>query len=97
MISRTPVESTTPSHVILGFLETTFGVKGEDDDLMQDKLDAIFEPFVQLGRTRTSQHEGTGLGLAISRDLARAMGGDITIDSAVEEGSTMTLTLPRET
>ncbi len=61
-----------------------------------DKHGAIFEPLVQLGRTRTSQHEGTGLGLAISRDLARAMGGDITIDSTVDVGSTLTLTLPRE-
>jgi PAS domain S-box-containing protein len=61
-----------------------------------DKHDAIFEPFVQLGRTRTSQHEGTGLGLAISRDLARAMGGDITIRSTMDVGSTLSLTLPRE-
>jgi PAS domain S-box-containing protein len=60
-----------------------------------DKLGSIFDPFVQVnaGYTRTS--EGTGLGLSISRDLARAMGGDLTVDSREGEGSTFTLTLPR--
>jgi signal transduction histidine kinase len=60
-----------------------------------DKQAAIFEPFVQLGRTLTSLQGGTGLGLAISRDLARAMGGDVSVLSVVDEGSTFTLTLPR--
>ena len=61
----------------------------------EDKQDAIFEPFVQLGRNLTSPHEGTGLGLAISRDLARAMGGDVSVESVVGEGSAFTLSLPR--
>jgi PAS domain S-box-containing protein len=60
------------------------------------KLEAIFEPFVQLGRSLTSAHEGTGLGLAISRELARAMSGELTVSSKVGSGSTFTLTLPRE-
>ncbi|HST57186.1 MAG TPA: ATP-binding protein [Longimicrobium sp.] len=59
-----------------------------------DQLDSIFEPFVQLGRSLTSGHEGTGLGLAISRDLARAMGGDLTAESTPGEGSAFMLTLP---
>src|SRR6266550_2268848 len=60
-----------------------------------DKLDAIFEPFVQLGRSLSSAHEGTGLGLAISRDLARAMNGNLTVVSKPGTGSTFALTLPR--
>jgi PAS domain S-box-containing protein len=63
----------------------------------EDKLEAIFEPFVQLGRSLSSAHEGTGLGLAISRDLARAMNGNLSVVSTQRVGSTFTLTLPRVT
>ena len=58
-------------------------------------MEAIFEPFTQVGRSLTSAHEGTGLGLAISRDLARAMEGDLFAVSSPGQGSTFTLTLPR--
>jgi PAS domain S-box-containing protein len=61
-----------------------------------DQFERIFDPFVQVqsGTTRTS--EGVGLGLAISRDMARQMGGDISVKSDLGLGSTFTLTLPRE-
>ena len=60
-----------------------------------DKLDQIFEPFVQLARGQSVDVVGTGLGLSISRDLARAMGAELTAESRLDEGSTFTLSLPR--
>ena len=61
----------------------------------RDKLETIFEPFVQVHREARGDLGGAGLGLAISRDLARAMGGDLTATSTVGEGSRFTLELPR--
>ena len=58
-------------------------------------LNHIFEPFVQLDRRLNQPREGVGLGLTISRDLARAMGGDLVVDSELGVGSTFTLVLPR--
>ena len=60
-----------------------------------DKLDQVFDPFVQANSSLTQRIEGTGLGLSISRQLSRAMGGDVTVKSTVGKGSTFTLILPR--
>jgi len=58
-------------------------------------IDRVFEPFVQIDRhLTTATQQGVGLGLSISRELARAMQGDLTLQSTEGIGSTFTLTLP---
>ena len=74
-------------HVHLSVRDTGLGIP-------EDKLVSIFEPFVQVRSDLTRTAEGTGLGLAISRYLARGMGGDLSVESALGKGSTFTLTLP---
>jgi signal transduction histidine kinase len=60
-----------------------------------DQVEYIFEPFAQVDPRLTRSEGGVGLGLAISRDLARGMGGDLSVTSRLGEGSTFTLRLPR--
>jgi PAS domain S-box-containing protein len=74
--------------------EVAVRVRDTGPGVPREQTQAIFEPFVQLGRTLNSPREGTGLGLAISRDLARAMGGELSVHSEPGAGATFTLTLP---
>jgi signal transduction histidine kinase len=74
------------SYVTIAIADTGIGIPA-------DQLERIFEPFVQVGRALNSPVEGTGLGLAISRDLARGMGGELTVVSEVGYGSIFALTL----
>ena len=79
--------------------EHLVAINVEDDGhgIAADKLEEIFEPFVQLSSGLTRTAEGSGLGLSISRELARLMGGDVTVVSELGKGSTFTLTLPIST
>ena len=77
--------------------EVRIRVRDTGIGILPDKLEVIFEPFVQVRAHLTRTVEGAGLGLAISRALARGQGGDLTVESTIGMGSTFTLTLPRAT
>jgi signal transduction histidine kinase len=77
---RIAVECAAPGDAVeLRVRDTGIGIP-------EDRFRSIFEPFVQAGRALNRTHEGVGLGLAISRDLARAMGGDVTVASEMGQG-----------
>jgi PAS domain S-box-containing protein len=70
-------------------------VRDTGQGIPSEMLERIFEAFVQVDRKQGDSAKGIGLGLAISRDLARAMNGDLTVESTLAAGSTFTLSLPR--
>ena len=59
-----------------------------------DQVSSIFEPFMQVDGGHTRERDGSGLGLTIGRSLARLMGGDLTVESEPQKGSTFSLWLP---
>jgi signal transduction histidine kinase len=85
----TRADGTTPADVAY------FQVADTGIGIPRDRLDAIFEPFVQVRTDYARGTGGTGLGLSISRDLARGMGGDLRVRSVEGQGSTFTVALQR--
>jgi cell cycle sensor histidine kinase DivJ len=75
------------SRLLLKVIDTGVGI-GADD------LKRLGEPFFQAGKTYQRRHEGTGLGLSIVKSLAELHGGEMTIRSKVDEGTTVTVALP---
>ena len=83
------LSATTTAHVV------AVHVADDGPGIPAEQLQAIFDPFVQLASGLTDRRGVVGLGLAISRDLARAMHGELSVESAVGVGSRFTLRLPR--
>ena len=79
----------TSSHVTLVIEIQDTGV-----GIPQDRLDAIFKPFVQAGAHREKEKQGTGLGLSIVKRLTEIMGGTVTVASVMGQGSAFHLRFP---
>ncbi len=79
---------------VAGGTQLWIAVRDTGIGLTADEMAKIFEPFVQADASKTQATGGTGLGLAISRRLAKLLGGQLTVDSRPNRGSTFTLELP---
>src|SRR5471030_1188860 len=87
MVFATPTINEADRVVAFSVTDTGIGVPKE-------LLEPIFEAFQQVDGTTSRRYGGTGLGLSISREIARLLGGAITVSSETDRGSTFTLFVP---
>ena len=72
----------------------TFAVSDTGIGIAEDKVEHVFEEFAQADNSTTRDYGGTGLGLAISKRFCKLLGGDLSVQSELGEGSTFTILIP---
>ena len=72
----------------------TVSVEDSGVGIAFDDLERVFEKFYRTDDARLSETTGSGLGLAIAREVIRLHGGDIAVESEVDQGSRFTLSIP---
>jgi signal transduction histidine kinase len=79
----------TDGKVVITVVDTGAGIS-------EEQLPHIFDKFFQANNQAQAATKGTGLGLAIAKEIVEAHGGQITVESRVDEGTTFVVTLPTE-
>ena len=85
--SVTVSASVEGSRLVLRVADTGVGIAADD-------LKRVGDPFFQAGKTYQRRHEGTGLGLSIVKSLVALHSGEMTVQSRIGEGTTVTVALP---
>ena len=84
------VNDNPKNNLILDFMVSDSGI-----GMTQEQVDKVFKPFTQADEKTTRKFGGTGLGLTITKMFAEMMGGDISLTSVINEGTTFTVSIPK--